>query len=74
MSLQHHLLESSFPFQMAELSCPEHDGEERTKCFLHFYVPQCRSVLYDVCLSPVRNPTRGDYFRFKDEATEAGGC
>ena len=74
MSSQHHLLESSFPFQMVELSCPEHDGEERTKCFLHFHVPQCRSVLYDVCLSPVRNPTRGDYFRFKDEATEAGGC
>lgn len=28
-------------------------------------------MLYDACLSPVRNPTRGDYLRFKDENTEA---
>ena len=25
-------------------------------------------MLYDVCLSPVRNPTRSDYLRFRDEA------
>ena len=27
-------------------------------------------MLYDVCLSPVRNPTRSDYLRFRDEAAE----
>lgn len=37
-------------------------------------VPQHRSTLDSVFLSPVKNPIRYDYLKFKDEASEAQRC
>lgn len=38
MSSQHYLLESSFPFQMTELSYPERDGKTGLNVFYIYYM------------------------------------